>query len=475
MKSEMDLFLLPLALKQIQSSNYVWYQSRAPVVNSEVIEIVIEPVPGQYVDLSKAKLHVTGKFVNVDDPNTPLLPGMKFWPVNTFMHALFKQVDVFFNDKQVTHGSQTYPYKAYLEILLNFDKQAKSNALQTGGYFEDDKHMMDIADIDLYIDGDMTSINTRHEMVIGSKTVHLSDKLHIDVFNIDKYIIGNTKISLKLTRSPTEFYTMRPPRYTSQFAVPAVPQKPEVVADAANGIVAEPPVIGVAAIPAVTQPMPNIKFIIQDVQLKVLKVKPVNNVFAAHNAMLLKTPAKYTINNVETKIINLAAGTRTQSIDNIFLGNIPTRLIVVMVDVRAFEGDYTLNPFKFMDNNISFLALYKDGMQHPSKPYELNFRDFQFMDCYEDFLECLDMWGSNKSNNIDIAKYKRGFTIFAWDLSPDLTSSSNNFQVPQQGTLRIDMKFRENLVQNLNLIVYGECKNIMEIGLDGSVALDYVV
>jgi len=38
MKSEMDFFVPPLTSKQISESKYIWFQPRAPVENSEVIE-----------------------------------------------------------------------------------------------------------------------------------------------------------------------------------------------------------------------------------------------------------------------------------------------------------------------------------------------------------------------------------------------------------------------------------------------------
>jgi hypothetical protein len=44
--------------------------------------------------------------------------------VNNFLHSLFKQVDVFLKEKQVTQATSTYAYRAHLETLLNYGPSA---------------------------------------------------------------------------------------------------------------------------------------------------------------------------------------------------------------------------------------------------------------------------------------------------------------------------------------------------------------
>jgi hypothetical protein len=53
----------------------------------------------------------------------PLFP-FQVGVVNNFLHSLFKQVDVFLKEKQVTQATSTYAYRAYLETLLNYSPSA---------------------------------------------------------------------------------------------------------------------------------------------------------------------------------------------------------------------------------------------------------------------------------------------------------------------------------------------------------------
>ena len=48
-------------------------------------------------------------------------------PVNNFLHSIFNQVDGYFNKKLVSPANNAYPYRAYLESLLNYGPTVKSS------------------------------------------------------------------------------------------------------------------------------------------------------------------------------------------------------------------------------------------------------------------------------------------------------------------------------------------------------------
>ena len=51
-------------------------------------------------------------------------------PVNNFLHSLFNQVDVFYNQKAVLPSSNTYAYCTYIETLLNYSNETKKSHLR---------------------------------------------------------------------------------------------------------------------------------------------------------------------------------------------------------------------------------------------------------------------------------------------------------------------------------------------------------
>jgi hypothetical protein len=87
----------------------------------------------------------------------PLFP-FQVGVVNNFLHSLFKQVDVFLKEKQVTQATSTYAYRAYLETLLNYSPSAKDSQLTASLYYKDTAGKMDAADPTLADDADLTLV-----------------------------------------------------------------------------------------------------------------------------------------------------------------------------------------------------------------------------------------------------------------------------------------------------------------------------
>ena len=57
--------------------------------------------------------------------------------VNNFMHSLFEQVQVYINNTPVENTNKLYQYKAYLENLLCYGKEAKETMLYNEGWVKD--------------------------------------------------------------------------------------------------------------------------------------------------------------------------------------------------------------------------------------------------------------------------------------------------------------------------------------------------
>ena len=49
--------------------------------------------------------------------------------------------------------------------------------------------------------------------------------------------------------------------------------------------------------------------------------------------------------------------------EKLFSGQLPTRIVIGLVDNRAYNGDLTRNPFNFGHFNLNEIALYLDGQQ----------------------------------------------------------------------------------------------------------------
>ena len=103
--------------------------------------------------------------------------------------------------------------------------------------------------------------------------------------------------------------------------------------------------------------------------LKVCHVKVSDAVIVAQNEALNLSPALYPYWKSNFKTISIPSGVSTVTSDDIFHGEVPSKLVLAMVKTQAFSGDYGLNPFNFVHSNVNWIELSVDGPSgQPLKP-----------------------------------------------------------------------------------------------------------
>ena len=117
----------------------------------------------------------------------------------------------------------------------------------------------------------------------------------------------------------------------------------------------------------------NFKVAITEAILFVRRVKVASSIILGHAAGLKHSSAKYPIRRIDCKVLSIPRGFSSFNPDNIFLGQIPKRIVLGLVDTEAYNGSYRTNPFYFKHHNLTQVGVYVDGEQIPRKPLFLNF------------------------------------------------------------------------------------------------------
>ncbi|XP_011630862.1 uncharacterized protein F54H12.2-like [Pogonomyrmex barbatus] len=234
----------------------------------------------------------------------------------------------------------------------------------------------------------------RARYIQGERSVDLIGHLHCDVFNQDKFLINGVEIRMRLVRSRDAFCLMES-NSTS-------------------------------------------KIRILDASLLIRRAKISPAVLVEHARMLSKTTAKYPLTRVEVKTFTIHAGVVGESIDNAIFGQLPKRVIVGFVDNKAFNGDRKLNPFNLKNYGINFFSLYADAVQIPSRPLQPNFsKDHPlYVEAYNTLFSGTGNHFLNEGNSISREDYAKGFTFFAFDLTPDLSANcAGHWNLVRHGSL----------------------------------------
>ena len=416
-KSELDLFSLPPTQTGIEKSQWVEHRPLTTLTDDGPIEFHISGSGEEYVDLSETYLMVTATIKQTDGTNLQATET-EIGPVNYWLHSLFSQIDLSLNERLVTSSTNTYPYRAYLETLLSYGPAAKSSHLTSALWYKDTHSFMEDAE---HNDG----LKLRRKWITGSNLVTMIGKPHLDLFFQDRLMLNGLDMRMRLVRSKDTFSVM------------------------GNG-----------------------KVKIKDVCLYVRKVKLHPTVQLGHLKALERATAKYPIRRVETKVFSVPQGNMSVSQENVFLGQLPKRIVIGCVKNSTFNGQASKNPFNFEHFNLDFLALYVDGMQVPTKPLKPKLESNEDVLSYASLFMGTGQMGRDDGNNISREEYANGYTLFAFDLTPDL-DDSGHFHLVKTGNLRLELHFQRPLEETINVIVYGEFDNVIEVDRARNVLFDY--
>lgn len=429
-KSELDLFSLPPTQTSIDSGKWVQYKPVSSLTDDAPIEFVVPGHGDEYTDLSQTLLQVTASIVKSADGTKMTEEESKtVGPIDNWLHSLFNQVDLYLNHKLVSPQNNTYAYRAYIENLLNYGASAKNSHLTSVlMYGETPGHMDDTADTN-------EGLKSRRIYTKKSKKVDMIGHLHIDLCNQDKFMLNGVEMRLRLLRSRDAFSLMY---------------------DADAG---------------------TYKVQIHEANLFVRRCKINPSVLLAHSRTLETGTAKYPITRVEVKSITLPAGIQSKTLDSVFLGQLPKRVIVGMVTNQAFNGNVKKNPFNFQHFKLNYFTLYVDGEQVPSsKPLQpdISGAEMNYVMAYHTLFTGTGIQFGDAGNNIVRGDYPCGYWLMAFDLTPDMSASeSSHWNLVRNGNLRIELGFTEALTDTVNCIVYAELDNVVEVDRNRNVSVDF--
>ena len=207
------------------------------------------------------------------------------------------------------------------------------------------------------------------------------------------------------------------------------------------------------------------------VHLKRVKLFP-DAQLAILNAMET-SPAKYFIIRNELKSFSLNKGILGETIENVFNGILPRRIIIGLVDEAAFSGGKAYDPFKFEHFNVNHICLNVDGIMVPSIAYQPDYSNSLYMREYVNLYRFLGQDEGIPQLELTHSDYKTKTALYAFDLSGPLAGETGTLSLLKRGAIRLEIKFSVATAKQIKIIVFGQFDNVITIDKERNVILDY--
>ncbi|XP_041364399.1 uncharacterized protein F54H12.2-like [Gigantopelta aegis] len=409
---ELSIFELPRTFTSVEK---IYYEDTRPTSQITTENSPVEfNVYGQgidYIDLKRTKLHVKAKIVKAD--GSALVKDEKVGPINLWLQSLWSQVDLTLNGKLITTSTNLYPYKSYLKVLLNGTSTAKESSLQSQLYYKDttDGNTLDGADP---INGINSGLVNRGAFCELSHTVGMKGPLCEDFLDIKRYLINGVNLQIKLFRTRPSFHLMA------------------------------------------GEDNPDYKVKIEDVYLRVCKVRPNTAIITAHAKTLQNTEAIYPFTRSDIKVASIPRGQLSFHWDHLFQNKCPNKVVVALVSAEAVNGSYTKNPFNFAMYDLDTIALYVNGESLPAQPLHVN--NNQYISAYNNLFE------GRESIGLDVSRddFGGGYALYQFTLEP-FHLKDGYLDLIKRGNLRLDLQFKKALPETVNCLIYSEDNLLLQI------------
>lgn len=417
--SQLDLFAVPYTQTSVLEGETVEIGPVRDSPNSQ-LEFEIEGSADNYIDLQNLLISVQCKVKKADGTSLDNdYHNVKVLPVNNFLHTIFSVMSISINGQEVEYESN-YPYRAYLEDLINMGTTAKKTHMGAALWIQDDTGVLDSASL---TDDNKNDIENRAKLISGGKTLDMVGRLHSSLFHQQRYLLPSCSLRIKLLRSDAAFCLLR--------------------TDHTDTL--------------------TYKVDIEKCDLLVRKVKIHPSVVASHNSLLSsKTTMKYPINRVETQMFSISQGKQSERINVIINRQQPKRVLFALLDHESKNGHYNKNPFNFAHFNLSSVLLNIDGHPVPNKPIRLDYDEGIYTQAYLNLITVSGKGFSDEDNAITRSMFDKGFAIYAFDLTGDLCEGGGTHLI-KNSTITLELTFKRALDKTVSLVMYAELDDLLEI------------
>ena len=441
-RSEFDLFSEAPLQRMVKKFQYEEVYSFNNVRTDGSITFQVRGSPNQWIDLDDTYLMVRYKMLTHDgaaiaNADTTCIQTIE--EPNLF-HNLWSKVEMAINNTPIKSVMNPYPMRAYIENLLTTTESGLHEKAESEGFWKERSGSFDAA-----IQGTVANVRTNtpwrkniQAKNNGSPEQVMCGKLAVDMWRQGRNIPPTHDLTLILTRSRPQLYLRSSENAGEEHQIQLL-----------------------------------------DVKLVLKKVQLYDDVQAdLDRAMKDAGKIVFPIRRVDVKSYAVGTGTKVFQENNIISGQIPTRVIIGMVDNDAFSGSYAKSPFNFKHYDVEEMYLHFDGEIYPTNMYKTSFPNKDALVPWLNLKRLVTPGHPFFDHTISYEDFLRGgCTLWVFDMSQDnkcgVLADYNN--VRQNGDVRLHVRFgaAQGLANPINIVIYSEFENQVEVASNRAVMHNY--
>ena len=409
------LFDTPPVDSSIDQREWIEYRPISQITADSVVEFNIPGTSTNYVNLKESRLHVKLRIRKKDGALVDTVDKIAL--VNIPLQALWTQVDLSLQQQVISSVGTNYPYKAYLDILLNKSRLAKQTQLQSQLFYKDDAGHFDDPDP---VGGSNLGLARRWSYTNKGELVDLEGPIFNDLCSQNRYILNGIQIGIKLWPHKDPFRLMA------------------------------------------SKDTEGAKVELVDVTFKVCTIKVSPGLQIGHAEALKVSPALYPYEKSSIKTFSIPKSYLDISIDDIYQGDVPSSLIIGLLNSDGYNGSYSKNPFNFAHFYLSYIGFFIDGQSVPAKPIQPNYLHDRYVDAYLSLFTSNGNYMLDKGNYITRSDYPNGYCLYMFNIN-DTDKNENQLPLIKKGHTRLNIQFNKSLDSNCTVMIYGKFPSILRI------------
>jgi len=408
------------------------------------IDFQIDPQE-DYIDLSRSYFELEWKLQKAAGGDA--VAAENTFLVNNIAHSLFKQISVRLNGTLISPQTDTYHYKAYIETLLNFDRDDGDTILRPQGWFNqvDVPNTLTANELNL-AHADFRALPPDRQALVrelraqavgtDSQTRVYSFVPHIELFHLSKLLIPNVQIGIQMYFNPPEVWS-----WQMQGAVTFRIDSRDI----------------------------KVKLYLCQVRLNPSVYRELmNDMGSGRNVVSYPTVRS------EIRTYNITQNELHYEITNPFQNRLPNMLVVGLVASTAFNGAANEYPFTFQQFNLTSIKQLVRGEAYPYEVLELlHTNGSRDMRGYRQFLQATGSLCKSKGNMVRAKDWGqgKGCTLFVFENAANGCLNSPVLNPKLSGELRLVFDFGADQGA-VTAILYAKFENLLEINSNKTVQYD---